>query len=421
MENLSRTWAAFVINNRVLILVLTMFTMIISIVTIISNPPSYNNSSEIWFLEDDPDLKAFYEMQEMFGDSEYMAVGIEARPNDKDVFEADTIKMIAMISDMLEDHEIVTQVRSLSKYQYTHSDNNLMRTDDLFEDIDELSENPKLLEKARKIIRGEKLAIDTLVSSDLRHTRIVARTEYRVNDNEHKVKVVKDLMNFIEDNGFKDQGFDLHLAGVQVFGERFETLSKRDQAWINPTMALIMLAILFFTFRSVGGMVFPWIVIASCIAITTGLQAAFGFAFTPMTTALAPTLMIIGMGVSVHVMNEFYNLRSRDLSGQEAALKVIENLLQPIFFTALTTSIGFGALAVTQLVPVREYAALASSASMVIFLFSMTALPAVLSFSKNISSRTKKAFKGDWATKVTNAIPKFTYENRKLIVINKYK
>ena len=91
MENLSRTWASFVINNRVLILVLTAITMIISIVSIISNPPPYNNSSEIWFLEDDPDLKAFYEMQEMFGDSEYMAVGIEARPTDKDVFEADTV------------------------------------------------------------------------------------------------------------------------------------------------------------------------------------------------------------------------------------------------------------------------------------------------------------------------------------------
>ena len=68
-------------------------------------------------------------------------------------------------------------------------------------------------------------------------------------------------------------------------------------------------------------MLFPWVVIGSCIAITTGIQAAFGFAFTAMTTALAPTLMIIGMGVSVHVMNEFYNLRSKDSSGRDAALK----------------------------------------------------------------------------------------------------
>ena len=110
--------------------------MVISVGTIVTNPPPYNNSSESWFLEGDPDLEAFYDMQEKFGDSEYMAVGIASRPGDKDVFEAETIKMIAEITEMLEDHEIVTQVRSLSKYHYSHNDNELMARDDLFEDFD---------------------------------------------------------------------------------------------------------------------------------------------------------------------------------------------------------------------------------------------------------------------------------------------
>ena len=422
MERISKNWASFIINNRFIVLVVTFITMVISIGMIVTNPPPYNNSSEIWFLEGDPDLEAFYGMQEKFGDSEYMAIGIVGRPGDKDVFKPETIKMIGMITEMLEDHEIVTQVRSLSKYQYTHNENGMLVTDDLFEDIDEIIENPQILdevrlEKARETILGEKLALDNLISSDLKHTRIVARTEYISGETDHKVKVVTDVMNFLEENKFREKGFEIHLAGVQVFQERFETLSKRDQAWINPIMALIMILILFFTFRSVAGMIFPWVVIASCIAITTGIQAVFGFAFTVMTTALVPTLMIIGMGVSVHVMNEFYNLRSKELPGREAASKTIENLLQPVFFTALTTSIGFGALAVTQLVPVREYAALASSASMIIFLFSMTALPTILSFSNKMSKRTEKAYKSDWATKITNAIPKFTYENRKTIGI----
>ena len=415
MEKISQSWAKFVMRHRLFVLALTLFTIVISVSTIVTNPPPYNNSSEIWFLEGDPDLEAFYDMQDKFGDSEYMAVGIPARSGDKDVFNAETIKMIAQITEMLEDHEIVTQVRSLSKYQYTHNNNDMMATDDLFEDIDEIDVNPQEFERARDIILGEKLALDNIVSSDLQHTRIVARTEYIEGENDHKVKVVTDLMKFIEENKFREMGYDIHLAGVQVFMERFETLSKRDQAWINPTMALIMLFILFLMFRSIGGMLFPWVVISSCIAITTGIQAYFGFAFTAMTTALAPTLMIIGMGVSVHVMNEFYNLRARQQLGYDAAIKTIENLFQPVFFTALTTAIGFGALAVTQLVPVREYAALASSASMIIFLFSMTALPAALSFSTKVSKRTINAYQGDWATKVTNSIPKFTYNNRKTI------
>ena len=417
METISKKWAHFIINNRFLVLITTFLVMLISVFVIVTMPPSYNNSSEMWFLEDDPDLKAFYEMQDMFGDSEYMAVGIAARSGDDDIFEVETIKMINRITEMLEDHEIVTQVRSISKYQFTHNKNGMLVTDDLFEDIENLEDDPDTLKNAREIILNEKLALGNLITSDLKNTRIVARTEYRLNNNDHKVKVVTDLMNFLEKEKYEELGYDIHLAGVQVFGERFETLSKNDQAWINPTMAAIMIIILFFTFRSVSGMIYPWIVIASCIAIITGVQAFLGFAFTAMTTALAPTLMIIGMGVSVHVMNEFFNLRSKNLSGKDASLKTIENLFQPIFFTALTTAIGFAALAVTQLVPVREYASLASAASMIIFLFSMTALPSALSYSKRVSSLTIRAYRGDWATKITNAIPSFTYKYRKIIFI----
>ena len=415
METISKKWAHFIINNRLLVLITTFLVMLISVFVIVTKPPSYNNSSEMWFLEDDPDLKAFYEMQDMFGDSEYMAVGIAARSGDDDIFEVETIKMINRITEMLEDHEIVTQVRSISKYQFTHNKNGMLVTDDLFEDIENLDDDPDALKNARDIILNEKLALGNLITSDLKNTRIVARTEYRLNNNDHKVKVVTDLMNFLEKEKYEELGYDIHLAGVQVFGERFETLSKNDQAWINPTMAAIMIIILFFTFRSVSGMIYPWIVIASCIAIITGVQAFLGFAVTALTTALAPTLMIIGMGVSVHVMNEFFNLRSKNLSGKDASLKTIENLFQPVFFTALTTAIGFAALAVTQLVPVREYASLASAASMIIFLFSMTALPSALSYSKRVSSLTIRAYRGDWATKITNAIPSFTYKYRKII------
>ena len=216
MEAVSKLWANFVVNNRVLVLILTALTMLISVGTIITNPPPYNNSSEIWFLEGDPDLEAFYEMQDKFGDSEYMAVGIASRPSDKDVFESETIKMIGMITEMLEDHEIVTQVRSLSKYQYTHNENDMMATDDLFEDIEEVTSNPKILEDARQIILGEKLALDNLVSSDLKHTRIVARTEYIAGENDHKVKVVTDLMNFIEDSGFKAVSYT-HLTLPTIY------------------------------------------------------------------------------------------------------------------------------------------------------------------------------------------------------------
>ena len=70
--------------------------------------------------------------------------------------------------------------------------------------------------------------------------------------------------------------------------------------------------------------------------------------------------MLIGMATAVHVLSEFYGLRTAGLNAKDSCVKLIRNLLKPIFFTCLTTSIGFSALYVTKLVPVKEFAIIAA-------------------------------------------------------------
>ena len=99
-------------------------------------------------------------------DSEYLVVGISARDQDRDVFELDTLVMIDEISTMLEDHEVVTQVRSLSKYQRTYNNNGMVATDNLIEDFDEIKNNPDLIGSAREIMKNEELALDSIITKD---------------------------------------------------------------------------------------------------------------------------------------------------------------------------------------------------------------------------------------------------------------
>ena len=188
MESFSSKYAVCIINNRIKVLIATSLFVLIAIAMIISYPLRHNNSNEMWFLPGDPNLLAFEKLQDLFGSSEYLIVGVTARKEDKDIFEYETLMMIHEISTMLEDHEIVEQVRSVSKYQRTYDKNGMVATDDLIEDFEELEDNPTTIETAREIMKGEELALDSIITSDLKHTRILARTEYRANDNSHKIK-----------------------------------------------------------------------------------------------------------------------------------------------------------------------------------------------------------------------------------------
>ena len=150
-------------------------------------------------LEGDPTLLAHDKMRDLFGSTESLVIGIEARPNDKDLFELETINMIEDIHAMLEEHEVVEKVDSLARYQRTYNRDGIVATDYIFEDIESLGNDLGQLDYARMAMKDEILALDTLISTDLRHTRIIARTEYIVNGLDHKLKVVTDLRNFINE------------------------------------------------------------------------------------------------------------------------------------------------------------------------------------------------------------------------------
>lgn len=416
MKDFQSQWAESVINNRVIVIAFSFLLLVFSIFLIIKFPLKYNNSFEMFMLKDDPNIEKFENFRDLFGDAEYLSVGIEAPISDQDLFSAKTIRIIHEISTMLEDHAHVTKVSSLSKYQYTRHLNGSMITEDLFKDASALEDGSSDLLYARNLIRAEPLAINTIISQDLRHTRILVRTEYVRNENKHKIKISNDIYRFLNENNYLSQGYHIRLAGSAIIAERFDTLSKRDSAILNPSVAVIMCVILWFVYSSISACILPWFLIGTSIGIVGGLQAAFNIPITVVNGALVPTLMIIGMGVSVHILSEFHSLRLNGASPTEASKTTIRNLLKPIFFTALTTSTGFGALSVTDLVPVRQYALLAASGSLIIFLISMTLFVSVLSFISVAPNKKKMSLLNQIVSRLTSTLALFSFKNKKIIV-----
>ncbi len=432
MNRFSHSWANWVIQQRVAVLVLSVLLLLLAPLSF--NRLYHDNSNESYFLPNDPTLQAFYRMVDNFGDPDYMVVGIEARAQDRDVFNAETITMIHELTEFLEEHRNVTQVRSLSKYQYTHDDGGMMATDDLFEDIDYLAEEPEVLVQAREIMAGEKLALELLLSRDFKNTQILARSVYRPGENIHNVELAQELRAFIDQQAYRERGFHIHMSGVPVIGERFETLTQNDMAWINPTMGLIMLVILFVIFRSFFATLVPIVVIVTTMFLVTSIQGWLKFPFTAVNSALIPTVIILCIGTCVHVLVEFFQFRYAGESPRRAAVETVNDLFYAVLFTCVTTAIGFIALSVTELKPVREFAILAAIAPMLIFLLAMSTLPALLSYipwvPRNNRHRLQEQNKQSVEDMLTqqnvgnspalwlaHRIPRFTFRNRKGIAL----
>lgn len=410
MKSFVAYWARLVIAGRWLVIIASTLAIGLSFIPI--QHLYYDNSNENFFIEGDPALKDFNFLLERFGDTEYLSIGVLAPAADSDIFTPQTIAVVDELTQFLEGRAEVTQVRSLSKYEYTHSRDGVMVTEDLLQDAEDL----EALAEARRIIRNEPLAMGTLVTEDLRHTRIIARVEYEVGSNAIKMSIMSALRDFIAKQDYPARGYHLHLSGQPVFGEQFEVLTQRDQSWINPTMMVLMLIIFYLSFRSLAATLLPWVMIGGTLLLVSGIQGLLGWPHTVVESGLVPTLIIIGVGVAVHLMVGFFQVRTAGQNPKAAAEASIRHLWVPMFFTALTTAAGFLALGVTELVPVRQFAWLGAIGAMIIFLLAMTLLPAVLSFVSQLSPHTQRAVDTGLVARITLWVPQFTQKFHKPLV-----
>ena len=232
------------------------------------------------------------------------------------------------------------------------------------------------------------------------------------------MQLVQDLYRFVEEGNLSSDSYILHLSGYPLVQERFETVSAEDVAVLIPVMIVLMVLILFFSFRSLWATIAPWLVIACGILLVQEIQSYLGIPHSTVDSgALAPTLIIIGIGITVHILLEFFNYMHAGFDGKEAARSTIINIWRPAFFTAITTAAGFFALAVTKILPVREFAFLGAIGSITLFLFALTVLPAVLSFMKKIPANTSNVLDAGIISKITQKVPDFTLRNRNRILL----
>jgi len=415
MKALVQAWASFTIANRLPVIAGSVLLLLAILLT--GNTIPFDNSTERYFVAGDPTLLEYDNLIELFGDNEYLIVGFEATASEPDVFNSDTLRDIARVSEFLEYHEYVTQLRSITNFQYIHADDDNLRTDYLIDDVEYLLSNPAELDAIKATLNNEPLALDTLITRDFRHTRVAARVEHHGDTSEAKVQVVQDLYRFVEEENLSSDSYILHLSGYPLAQERFETVSAEDVAMLIPIMVTVMLLILFFSFRSLWATLAPWLVIACGILLVQEIQGYIGIPHTTVDSgALAPTLIIIGIGIAVHVLLEFFHLMHAGHDSEASARKTIVNIWRPAFFTAITTSAGFLSLAATKILPVREFAFLGAMGSIALFLFALTLLPALLSFIKKVPGNTNEVLDNGVISRITAKVPDFTLRNRNRIL-----
>ncbi len=166
-----------------------------------------------------------------------------------------------------------------------------------------------------------------------------------------------------------------YVAGEPVQVQDMFLYVEQDSRILGITSTLLLMLVVMLMFRSLRWMILPLLVVQPALLWTKGLLALTGLKLSMVSSMLTSLTTIIGVATVMHVAVEFRNARQQH-SRVAAFHDVFGRLAIPIYWTIVTTAIGFGSLLTSSIVPVQSFGLLLLVSSMMVLVACFMFLPA---------------------------------------------
>lgn len=230
---------------------------------------------------------------------------------------------------------------------------------------------------------------DMLISRDGRTTGILLETYIPQERSELMLALARQIAEITKSLPGEEE---LFLGGTPVmFAEGIQSM-QNDNATLFPIVIALVVIILLLTFRSLTGVLLPVAVVLVSLIWTMAVMALLGIPFNVLTTSLPVFLITIGVADGIHLISEFQD-QFRRLGDRKAAVTAtLRHMRLPVIMTSLTTSVGFVALAVTDIQWIQEFGLFVALGAVLAMVVSLALIPAVQSLGKNTPGASPATF-----------------------------
>lgn len=176
-----------------------------------------------------------------------------------------------------------------------------------------------------------------------------------------------------------DSDDQYHITGLPVAEDQFGVEMFVQMGIAAPMAGLAIFLLMWLFFRSVPLVTGPMIVAMSTVLITMGLLIGMGYTVHIMSSMIAIFLMPIAVVDSTHILSEFADRYSKGKDAKQVITQVIEHLFTPMFYTSVTSAVGFLSLMMTPIPPVRVFGAFVGFGIFLAFVLTIFFIPAYIS------------------------------------------
>lgn len=327
-----------------------------------------DNSINNMLPADHPARETFDKVSDTFGNSDILVVAMHA----DSLFSRSALTQVCELTRALESVPGVREVRSLSTARY-------MRGTDWGMEVEDLMPEPPATRQAVEDLRfkvGQNGIYEgTIISEDRSYAGFVLRLTKDADDE----SVYKEVQTTLDR---QPNATELSVAGSPAVNAIMADSMKHDLTRLLPFVLILVLVSLYFSFRSLQGVLLPLLTVLVSVIWTLGLMALLSIPMAMVSTILPVLLIAIGSAYGIHAINGYYESLLRRLSQRKAIVEAMDHVGKAILMAGLTTVVGFGALALSSVSQIRSFGLFTAFGVAVALLLSVTFVPAILALLK---------------------------------------
>jgi hypothetical protein len=356
---MSRRFSIAVISSVVAITVLSIWLI---------TGLKFSYDFEAFFPKDDPETDFYLSLRDRFEtDNDFFIVALE---NESSVYDLEFLTKVDSLTKVLSRIEDVTAVVGPTQLKRAVQDPLL----------GQVVEVPMLRWQSPETYTTDSIElaqttglVGWFFSEDYRSVAINLR---------HTQRLSKERCDLLAENiEAAVAGFDFkksHVIGRALGQKLYVELMISEVVLFISLSLLLTTLFLYIAFRSAWGILIPTLVVLISILWTLGFIRLLGNDLDLMLTVLPTIIFVVGMSDSVHVLTKYMQELRNGREKRDAIRYAFKSIRLATFLTAVTTSIGFLTLVLSNIEPISNFGIYTSVGIMLAYGLTYSLLPAIL-------------------------------------------
>lgn len=413
--------SVFVLRNRLLLI--TILTVLTAFMAYKASFVQLTYDNPKFIPDDDPEYVAYQDFKKTFGDDgSVLVIGI----NTEKIQTPEFFNAWCALSDSIEKKDGIEQILSLSNVpkmvigeEPMVFDGDTMMREVLVQQAvvqkpaASEAEVDSLLEEINRLYFYQGILFD----SSSNFTLMAVTLEKKLLDSKQRIPFVRGIVDEVDAICDKHE-VKAHYSGLPYIRTRFSSMVQSELEMFTALSMLITALILLFFFRSFYTLIFSMLVVTVGVIWSFGILVLLGYKITMFIGLLPPLIVVIGIANCIYLLNKYHDEYKTHNNQIKALQRVISRVGIAVFFTNLTTGIGFGVFVLTGSSVLKEFGLTAFLSVMSVFAISIVLIPLIFSYLPAPTLKQTKHLDNKWLNKAIEKLTHIVTNKRKTVYIS---